>query len=127
MSLGEYVGRCGICFEEADTVALVEQEVEVAGGVGLDGVELGVVRVGGIGIRGSEEAGEEELLRAGGWCGGLGFDPGARGREAIKKRAMTPQRPARTRRRESGVFMFCWLRAVRWCSLTLNIPCVGAV
>jgi hypothetical protein len=35
--------------EEADPVFLVEEEVEVTGGVGLDGVELGIelrVRIG---------------------------------------------------------------------------------
>jgi hypothetical protein len=45
MSLREEVGRGWIGLEEADAVALVEQEVEVAGGVGLDGVELRVVGV----------------------------------------------------------------------------------
>ncbi len=64
MSLGEDGGSGGVGLEEADAVALIEQEVEVAGGVGLDGVELRVVRVGGIGVGGAEEAGEEELLRA---------------------------------------------------------------
>jgi thiamine monophosphate synthase len=40
--LGEDVCRGGVGLEEADAVFLIEEEVEVAGGVGLDGVELGV-------------------------------------------------------------------------------------
>ncbi len=53
MGLGEDGGGGGVGLEEADAVVLVEQEVEVAGGVGLDGVELALVRDGA-------EAGEGE-------------------------------------------------------------------
>ena len=63
LRLGEDVGGGGVGLEEADAVFLVEEEVEVAVGVGLDGVELGVeLRM----IGGAAEAGEDELLRAGG-------------------------------------------------------------
>ena len=54
VGLGEDVGCCGVGLEEADAVLLVEQEVEIASSVGLDGVELG----GELRVRGAEEAGE---------------------------------------------------------------------
>jgi thiamine monophosphate synthase len=54
--LGEDVGGGGVSFEEADAVFLIEEEVEVAGRVGLDGVELGV---GSGGVCGAEKAGED--------------------------------------------------------------------
>ena len=41
LGLGEDVGGGGVGLEEADAVFLIEEEVEIAGGVGLDGVELG--------------------------------------------------------------------------------------
>ena len=66
LRLREDVCRGGVCLEEADAVFLIEEEVEVAGGVGLDGVELGV-KLCGIGR--AEEAGKDELLRAGVLCG----------------------------------------------------------
>ena len=66
LGLGEDVCGGGVGLEEADAVFLVEEEVEIAGGVGLDGVELGVCGVCRIWICGAEEAGEDELLRAGG-------------------------------------------------------------
>jgi hypothetical protein len=63
--LGEDVRGCGIGLEETDSVLLVEQEVEVADGVGLGGVELALT-----GDR--AKAGEDEVLRALGeeLCGG---------------------------------------------------------
>jgi hypothetical protein len=61
LGLGEDVGCGRVGLEEAYAVFLVEEEVEVAGGVGLDGVELGVE----LAVGGAEEAGEDELLRAG--------------------------------------------------------------
>ena len=64
LGLGEDVGGGGVGLEEADAVFLVEQEVEVAGGVGLDGVELALA--GDV----EREAGEDELLGAGGLGGG---------------------------------------------------------
>jgi hypothetical protein len=42
LGLREKVGRGGVCLEEADAIFLVEEEVEIASGVGLDGVELGI-------------------------------------------------------------------------------------
>jgi hypothetical protein len=60
LGLGEDVGCGRVGFEEAYAVFLVEEEIEVAGGVGLDGVELGVE----LAVGGAEEAGEDELLRA---------------------------------------------------------------
>ena len=56
--MSEDVGCGGVGFEEADAVFLVEEEVEIAGGVGLDGVELALIGDGA-------EAGEDELLWAG--------------------------------------------------------------
>jgi hypothetical protein len=66
LRLGEDVGGGGVGLEETDAVFLVEEKVEVAGGVGLDGVELSVCRIRRIWICGSEKAREDELLRAGG-------------------------------------------------------------
>ena len=70
LRLGEDVGRGGVGLEEADAVFLVEEEVEIAGRVGLDGVELGIKL--GVGLRvlvsRAEQAGEDELLRAGVLC-----------------------------------------------------------
>jgi hypothetical protein len=71
--LGEDVCGSGIGLEEADAVFLVEEEVEVALRVGLDGVELGVLR-GWVG--GGVEAGEEKLLRACGLGGELASGAG---------------------------------------------------
>jgi len=59
LGLGEEVGGGGVGLEEADAVLLVEEEVEVAGSIGFDGVELGWI--GGWTGRGAE-AGEDELL-----------------------------------------------------------------
>ena len=56
LRLGEDACGGGVCLEEADAVFLVEEEVEVAGGVGFDAVELGVELCG---ICGAEEAGED--------------------------------------------------------------------
>ena len=67
MGLGEEVGGGGVGLEEADAVVLVEQEVEVAGGVGLNGVELALfatvrrpvkARLGGSGL--TQRAGSAE-------------------------------------------------------------------
>jgi hypothetical protein len=44
--LGEDVGGGGVDLEEADAVFLIEEEVEVAGPVGLNGVELALTRDG---------------------------------------------------------------------------------
>ena len=65
MGLGEDVGGGGVGLEEADAVFLVEEKVEVAGGVGLDGVELALTGNG-------MEAGEDQLLGVlgGQGCGG---------------------------------------------------------
>ncbi len=42
--LGENVGCGGVGLEETDAIALIEEEVEVSGRIGLDGVETGLVR-----------------------------------------------------------------------------------
>ncbi len=63
LGLGEDVGGGGVGLEEADAVFLIEEEVEVAGRVGLDGVELALIGDGA-------EAGEDELLGVLG-CAGL--------------------------------------------------------
>jgi hypothetical protein len=55
MDLGENGGGGRVGLENAETVVLVEEEVEVAGGVGLDGVELTLI--GGAAEAGSCEAG----------------------------------------------------------------------
>ncbi len=49
LRLCEDVGGGGVCLDEADAVFLIEEEVEVAGGVGLDGIELGI-KLGVIGV-----------------------------------------------------------------------------
>ena len=43
MGLGEDGGGGGVAFEDAETVVLIEEEVEVAGCVGLDGIELALI------------------------------------------------------------------------------------
>jgi hypothetical protein len=54
--LGEDGGGVGVGLEETDSVFLVEEKTEVAGGVGFDGVELALT---GDGV----EAGEDDVLR----------------------------------------------------------------
>jgi hypothetical protein len=48
LRFGENVGRRGVCLQEADAVFLVEEEIEISGRVGLDGVELRIE----VGVRG---------------------------------------------------------------------------
>ena len=43
VSLGDDVGGGGVGLEDAEAVVLVDEEVDVAGGNGLDGVELALV------------------------------------------------------------------------------------
>ena len=56
LGFGENVRCGGVGFEEADSVFLIEEEIEVAGCVGFDGVELALAGEG-------TKAGENEVLR----------------------------------------------------------------